>query len=759
MATATIETWFEQDIKEAVKVKYLNGNVFSQDSKANVIGVKLYSNGQQASIEGDVSANIIRPDGATVAVVGEILDGYRAYILMPAAAYVVPGVISIIIKISTSNKVTTVCAVVANVYQSSTDVAVDPGSIMPSIQNLITTIEDAIASIPPDYSSLSAMVSRTFCGSYSDATTITTGQDFNSFLTPGNYVGTSSTVVASCSNAPVGAAGRLYVFSSIGTTAFIQIYITASSSDVYIRRASTSSGSNTAWNKMPKGTDVDNSIKSQGLVSTGDVDNFPNGSVIGVATTDINTVSHFPSDYQSGGSVITTGYRTDGSTIGLLQVCYFFDNNYFAWRRKTSTGFTAWNYEGIVTLVRTVGETGRNFTDPAYALKYYTDKEYMGLWNEHYRLEIVIDPGTYNITQRMEQFYSGDSTRFQYGLYIPPYCTIRGSGKKNTIITFAPTYSNPSDDRISAMSPLNMPYESTLQDLSIIAQNCRYCVHSETGFPGYSDASNPISPTWVNNNNITVKNVYFEHQGINSSYTPSYSSPACWGNGSYNNTNETFIDCEFVAAQYPAWLTHNRTGLTDKSTFVFENCRFINKLETTYSIGSPYTSIMLISWADDDIKIPVYFKNCYVNRMASIRVRTTDPASANAICNYYVTSDNGMMITEQNENNSIDSDNYISGNCSVCYADGAVTAYTPVSFNDYGGAHAYSSNDPYHGIALHNAASGGEIVVQTSGKIDLASCGITGFSAGSLIGYSNGWVVDNVNPIIKCATANVGVIV
>lgn len=152
MATRII-TWFEQDIKKPVKVQYLDGNVFSLDNRGNIIGVKVYDNGEPVALSGDVSANVIRADGGTVAVTGTATEN-QAYISLPQAALSVPGVISIIIKLTDGSVVTTLGAIVANVYQSSTDTPIDPGTIMPSIDALIAEINAAIASIPADYSSL-----------------------------------------------------------------------------------------------------------------------------------------------------------------------------------------------------------------------------------------------------------------------------------------------------------------------------------------------------------------------------------------------------------------------------------------------------------------------------------------------------------------------------------------------------------------------------------------------------------------------------
>ena len=156
-----IETWYNQDLMNPVKVQYVSGNVFSMDNLGNKVGVNVFRDGAPVSLTGTITGNVIRSDGGTVAVVGE-LNGNQAWITLPQAAYAVPGRISIVIKNTVSSAVTTLCAVVANVYQSTTDVTVDPGTVIPSIEALITEIETAVASIPADYSALWTSVAPAF---------------------------------------------------------------------------------------------------------------------------------------------------------------------------------------------------------------------------------------------------------------------------------------------------------------------------------------------------------------------------------------------------------------------------------------------------------------------------------------------------------------------------------------------------------------------------------------------------------------------
>lgn len=150
---ATITTDLICNLNQPVAVTFLHGNLFSQDNAGNTINVNIMDNGEPATIGGTVSANVIRADGETVAVSGAI-DGNKAYVILPQACYAVPGRIEIIIKLTQNTTVTTIAAIVANVYRSTTDTVIDPGTIIPDIAALIEEIETAVASIPADYSAL-----------------------------------------------------------------------------------------------------------------------------------------------------------------------------------------------------------------------------------------------------------------------------------------------------------------------------------------------------------------------------------------------------------------------------------------------------------------------------------------------------------------------------------------------------------------------------------------------------------------------------
>ena len=164
---AVINTNLTCDLQHAVRVQYLDGNLFSQDVYGNALRVIVMDGDEPATLAGTVSGTAIREDGSTVALTDSRIDENVATVVLPAAAYAVPGVLAITIKISDTNTVTTLAYVVANVYRTSTDTVVDPGTIIPSITTLIEQIAEAVASIPADYSSLWAALAETFNASKS----------------------------------------------------------------------------------------------------------------------------------------------------------------------------------------------------------------------------------------------------------------------------------------------------------------------------------------------------------------------------------------------------------------------------------------------------------------------------------------------------------------------------------------------------------------------------------------------------------------
>lgn len=136
----TFETWLRSDLTKPLKVETLHGVFFTADDAANVIGVEVYDGGAAAALSGSCVGYVIRADGGTLIITGTI-SGNRASITLPASAYVVEGPVDIVIKVVNGSVKTTVGACRGYVVRSTTDVIIDPGHVIPSIEELLAQIE------------------------------------------------------------------------------------------------------------------------------------------------------------------------------------------------------------------------------------------------------------------------------------------------------------------------------------------------------------------------------------------------------------------------------------------------------------------------------------------------------------------------------------------------------------------------------------------------------------------------------------------
>ena len=331
-----IETWFNQDVKRAVKVQYLDGNVFSMDNNGNRVGVCLLDGETETNVVGTISGEVIRVDGGTVSIVGSS-SGNKAWVELPQAACAYPGLISIVIKATDSGNITTLCAVVANVYRTSTDTVIDPGTIIPDIATLVSEIETAVASIPADYSSLWATVAPVFStntsysvGQYctyngelyrftashsgswssSDVVAVNVGGELygvkrsllvsqvvssgtvnlNDYLTEGRYQFLTS---VSFTNAPaytrINYAHELQVISVNNGNAFMQIFTDFSQGNQYVRYYRTNTSEWNEWKEAGNGIIP--------LSSSIDFNNYINPGRLYLTEANYKASSNTPSGY------------------------------------------------------------------------------------------------------------------------------------------------------------------------------------------------------------------------------------------------------------------------------------------------------------------------------------------------------------------------------------------------------------------------------------------------------------------------------
>jgi len=149
---AQFKQWFTQDLTESIVVRHCESVMFTGDDNGAVVGVRLYDNGEAYSGGGTVSGAVKRYDGGLVPLTGT-LSGNAASVVIPAVALAYPGPIGVHIVLTQGSSVTTVLKAIYSVDDTS-GATVDPGTIIPSINDLITAINTAVDAIPPDYSAL-----------------------------------------------------------------------------------------------------------------------------------------------------------------------------------------------------------------------------------------------------------------------------------------------------------------------------------------------------------------------------------------------------------------------------------------------------------------------------------------------------------------------------------------------------------------------------------------------------------------------------
>lgn len=133
---------------------FMRHTIGEGDKKADRFGVRVFRNRVPVQLSGGCIGLFVRADGQTVTISEGVVFDNVAYVELPASCYAVEGVFSLAIKVTEPNDTVTLRIVDGVVSRTRTDVIVDPGTILPSIEDLIDAINAAIASIPPDYSGL-----------------------------------------------------------------------------------------------------------------------------------------------------------------------------------------------------------------------------------------------------------------------------------------------------------------------------------------------------------------------------------------------------------------------------------------------------------------------------------------------------------------------------------------------------------------------------------------------------------------------------
>ena len=138
------DTWIiEQEIDLQYGAQYPqvwpNTLMLCGDNQAHTWRVAIKSAGKAAQLVGSVTGYFVRPDGNTVPVPGT-LTGNIATVTLKQACYAFEGDLQAVMRMYSDGKLITLAALILPVRNVLTDSIIDPGNLIPSLDELLDKI-------------------------------------------------------------------------------------------------------------------------------------------------------------------------------------------------------------------------------------------------------------------------------------------------------------------------------------------------------------------------------------------------------------------------------------------------------------------------------------------------------------------------------------------------------------------------------------------------------------------------------------------
>lgn len=219
---------------------------------------------------------------------------------------------------------------------------------------------------------------------------------------------------------------------------------------------------------------------------------------------------------------------------------------------------------------------------------------------------IYIDGGEYNVFEEIGgseyalSLQNDPNEWREVSVVVPPNTTIIGIG--NVVLNFLPEKEEIGETASKLLSPLNISGSCTVENITIKAKNCRYCIHDETsGLLEYKGAVKKYK---------NVRCIKTDDGGIenNIGYQQAYAS------GFDDDMTFVFENCHFKSFSI-AWSCHNRdtVSLNNSSRISFVNTIFEGDGECFVQLGN-------INWRQEDVKVDI--SNCYLNKKIRVSADT-----------------------------------------------------------------------------------------------------------------------------------------
>lgn len=187
---------------------------------------------------------------------------------------------------------------------------------------------------------------------------------------------------------------------------------------------------------------------------------------------------------------------------------------------------------------------------------------------------VYIHEGSYDIFAELGgreflQTISSDAVWYNVSIIIPPNTKIIGIGLVE--LNYLPNASLiPSDNAVTCISPINVRGNVSIENITINAKNCRYCIHDE---PSGLDEFNENVKTFKNVRCKKIRNDYIPVSNV--------ISGQAYAAGLNKRSILLFENCVFESENSIAWSAHNRSfGANDGANITLKDCIFIGGAQT-----------------------------------------------------------------------------------------------------------------------------------------------------------------------------------
>lgn len=132
---------YDVDLCKPVQLIQMDVPFFTGDQNAHRFHVTLKRKGCSIDVSGmSARGYMVRADKQTVIWDG-VVDGCDIYLTMPASCYAVAGRFRLLLRVSQGDTIETALWVEGAIRESTTDVVVDPGALLPSLNELLAQID------------------------------------------------------------------------------------------------------------------------------------------------------------------------------------------------------------------------------------------------------------------------------------------------------------------------------------------------------------------------------------------------------------------------------------------------------------------------------------------------------------------------------------------------------------------------------------------------------------------------------------------